>query len=152
MICRKIVPPLLALILLSSCAIKQNIEPAELVQETQICVVKDTATRESFLDALKTVLSEKGISYRVVDGGSIPTECEWTTTYFAKWSWDLALYMSYVEIKVFHNGILDGEAVYDSTLGGANMNKFIDAEEKIYELVNELMKYKSAALYNSQFG
>ena len=70
--------------------------------------------------------------------------CEWTLTYTARWTWDLALYMSYAEIKVFKNGKLDGEAMYDSTRGGANMSKFIDSEPKIRELVEELMQRESA--------
>lgn len=137
---------------LSSCSIKQTVEPAELEREAQVCVVKNSAVRASFLDALENILLEKDISYKLVDKENTPKECEWTVTYVAKWSWDLALYMSYAEIKVLHNGVLDGEAIYDSTLGGANMNKFIDAEEKLRELVNELLEYKTTLLFRPRFG
>ena len=96
--------------------------------------------------------AEPVAAYIVVDEASIPAECEWTATYLAKWSWDITIYMAYAEIKIFHNGNLDGEAVYDSTGGSGNMNKFIDAEPKIRELVNELMQMKSASLFNRYFG
>ena len=56
--------------------------------------------------------------------------------------WDIALYMAYAAIKVYHNGKLDGEAIYDSRSGGGNFSKFIDAEPKIRELVEQLMQEK----------
>jgi len=56
--------------------------------------------------------------------------------------------MVYAEIKVFYQGKLDGEAIYDARMGGANMNKFIDAEPKIRELVEQLIQQKQA---NNQF-
>lgn len=88
----------------------------------------------------------------MVTESSVPESCEWTSTYVARWSWDLALYMSYAEIKVFHKGSLDGEAKYDSTKGSANMGKFIDAEPKIRELVNQLMQVESASLFSRKYG
>lgn len=88
----------------------------------------------------------------MVNETSVPESCEWTSTYVARWTWDLSLYMSYAEIKVFHKGSLDGEAKYDSTRGGANMNKFIDSEPKIRELVNQLMQFKSVSRFFKRFG
>ena len=37
-------------------------------------------------------------------------------------------------------GILEGQALYDATEGQENMNKFIDAELKIQELVDKLIQ------------
>ena len=64
--------------------------------------------------------------------------CPAVSTYTGLWSWDLALYLSYAEIVVYRNGMRAGQAVYDSRGGGGNMKKFIKADEKITELVNEL--------------
>ena len=61
----------------------------------------------------------------------------------------MALYISYANIKIFIQGQLDGEALYDATRGGANMGKFIDAEVKIRELVNQLLLFQEAALLKS---
>mgnify|MGYP003659419393 CR=1 FL=1 len=105
-----------------------------------------------FLKEFKSTLSARGIQHRVVSERNVPESCEWTATYVAKWTWDLALYMSYAEIKIFHNGNLDGEAIYDSTRGGGNMGKFIDAEPKIQELVNELMQFESTSAFRLYFG
>ena len=136
-----------ASVVISGCSIKQVVEKAEIPKETELCIVDNPAVREGFLVEFKSVLTSKKIPHRMVSESSIPANCEWTTTYTARWTWDLAMYMSYAEIKVFHKGNLDGEAIYDSTLGGANMSKFIDAEPKIRELVNELMQFKSSSLF-----
>jgi len=130
--------------ILSGCTISQHVEQANISNDAEICIIENDAVREGFLPELQNVLHEKGINHVVVDWNYANKNCEWTLTYTARWSWDLAMYMSYAEIKVFKNGKLDGEALYDSTHGGANMSKFIDSEPKIRELVEELMQRDSA--------
>ena len=137
---KKIVFMLIAGAFLSSCAISQNVDQAHIPNAAKLCVIEDDRVREGFLPELLGVLDEKGISYVVTGKHAASNGCEWTLTYTARWSWDLALFMSYAEIKVFKNGVLDGQAVYDSRGGSANMAKFIDAEPKIRELVEELMQ------------
>ena len=132
------------MLLVSGCSISQNVEQADISQDAEVCIIEDEAVRKGFLEEFEKVLHEKGIRYVVTDRAYANQNCEWTVTYIARWSWDLALYMSYAEIKVFKNGVLDGKAVYDSTRGGANMGKFIDAEPKIRELVDELMQRETA--------
>lgn len=141
-----------AAVLVSACSITQNIEPSQITQKNELCIIENSDVREGFLKEFQSTLSSKGIAHRVVSEDSVPAECEWTSTYVARWTWDLSLYMSYAEIKVFHNGSLDGEAIYDSTGGSANMDKFIDAEPKIRELINELMKFDSASLFFRKYG
>lgn len=141
-----------AALLVSACSITQNIEPAQMSKGSELCIIENSDVREGFLKEFKSSLASKGIAHRVVSEASVPAECEWTSTYVARWTWDLSLYMSYAEIKVFHNGSLDGEAIYDSTRGGANMSKFIDAEPKIRELINELMTFDSASLFFLKYG
>lgn len=134
-----ILPTLLATVFLASCAINQNVEPADISNDAVVCIVENPDVREGFLAELKKVLDEKHINYRVVDKQE-SLNCEWTATYLGRWNWDLALYMSYAEIKIYKNGQLDGEAIYDASRGGANLGKFIDAETKIRELVDSLIK------------
>ncbi len=134
-------------VILSACSIKQVVEKAEIPKEALLCVIENKDVREGFLKEFKHVLNSKSIPYKVINESSIPAECEWTATYVANWTWDLALYMSYAEIKVFQNGNLDGKAIYDSTKGGGNMSKFIDAKSKIRELMNELLAFKSSSLF-----
>lgn len=138
--------------LLSACSIKQTIEPAELIKGHELCIIENHRVRDGFLIEFKSALSVKLIPFKVVSGRAIPSSCEWTATYTARWSWDFTIYMSYAEIKIFHNGNLDGEAIYDSTHGGLTFGKFIDAEPKIRELVNKLLGYESASLFGRAFG
>lgn len=66
------------------------------------------------------------------------TECSLTSTYIARWRWDLALYMAYAKIDVYRDGRPVGQALYDALMGGGRLDKFIDAEQKIRELVDSL--------------
>lgn len=136
------------LVFVQGCTITQVVEPAEMSKGKVLCVIENPAVRAGFLQEFRNVLSLKGIQYKVVHEHSAISDCEWTATYVGKWSWDLALYMSYAEINVYHNGVLDGKAFYDSRSGGGNMSKFIDAEEKIQELVEELMQMRSSAFHS----
>lgn len=149
---KKLLAVIAASIVISGCSIQQTIEKAELEKETELCIVENPAVREGFLTEFKAVLTSKNIPHRMVSASFIPVSCEWTTTYVARWNWDLALYMSYAEIKVFHKGNLDGKAIYDSTHGSASMGKFIDAEPKIRELVNQLMQFKTSSLFGYFYG
>jgi hypothetical protein len=65
-------------------------------------------------------------------------DCPITSTYTANWRWDLAIYMAYADIKIYNGGKVIGEANYDATRAGLNGGKFIDADKKINELVDQL--------------
>ncbi|WP_323846025.1 Sbal_3080 family lipoprotein [Microbulbifer magnicolonia] len=136
--------------ILGGCSIQQSVEPARVTTGSEICIIENPDVREGFLNEFKSALSSKGVQYKVLPKGSSYVACEWTATYLARWTWDLALYMSYAEINVFHNGAPEGKALYDSTRGGANMSKFIDAETKIRELVDQLLQYETAFLLKSR--
>lgn len=135
------------LIFMSGCSINQKVEPVSSYDNDNLCVVENGDVREGFLDALESSLAGQRVDYTVVDGRTVPEACRWTLTYTANWRWDLAMYMAYAEIKVFEGRSLKGSATYDAMRGGANMNKFISANDKIRELVNELFGVESAALY-----
>ena len=132
---------------MTACSIQQSIETSQISHKNELCIVENTKVRNGFLDTVTSVLHENNIKYRIVNEQSVPKECVWTATYTATWRWDMALYMSYANIKIFQQGQLDGEALYDATRGGANMGKFIDAEVKIRELVNQLILFKAASLF-----
>jgi hypothetical protein len=131
--------PLLVMPLISSCAINQTVTPSNVAEDVTICVIEDPAVREGFLSELTKVLDEKKVAYKVVDKQEA-LDCDWTMTYLGRWAWDMALYMVYAEIKIYHNGLMSGEAIYDASRGGFNLGKFIDAEPKIRELVEELLQ------------
>ncbi|HEX7890517.1 MAG TPA: Sbal_3080 family lipoprotein [Ramlibacter sp.] len=123
---------------LGGCAIHQTVKPVARLEGRQVCIIENPAVRAGFIDAYKRSLAVKGYTVRQLPPSAAITECPTTSTYSANWRWDMAMYMSHAEIKVFSNGQPVGQALYDSTRGGANMNKFIEADRKIDELVNQL--------------
>ncbi|MBR9834853.1 MAG: hypothetical protein GYB42_06620 [Alphaproteobacteria bacterium] len=103
----------------------------------EICVVHDETVRDTVEPVIVSALRDQGYGVRVVTDFNDPT-CTNKLTYWAKWSWDVTIYMSVAELKYFQLGAKTGEATYDSRSGGANMGKFIDAETKLREMIDEL--------------
>jgi hypothetical protein len=128
--------PFLALM---GCSIKQTVKPVQLTGEpAQVCIIKNEKVREGFLDAYTDALKAKRVEVKTLAETASHNECPTTSTYSANWGWDMALYMRYAEIKVYRSAAMVGEAVYDATWGGLRLDKFISAESKIRELVDEL--------------
>jgi hypothetical protein len=128
------------LVLAAGCSIRQDVKPvtpAELASK-DICVRENTAVRPGFLEAYKQALENKGFNVRVIEPTAGVTACPLLTTYTANWRWDLAMYMAYAEMTVYRDGGEIGKAVYDSLMGGGRMDKFIKADEKVRELVDQL--------------
>jgi hypothetical protein len=123
---------------LNGCAIHQTVKPIEKLEDKQVCIVETPSVKAGVLEAYKRALTAKGYVVKQLPQSASLVECPITSTYTANWRWDLALYMVYAEITVYNNGKPVGKATYDATRGGGNMNKFIDADKKISELVNQL--------------
>src|SRR6267378_3722234 len=131
---------LLLALLLAACSIKQDVKPVTLasLSTREICIRENKAVREGFLETYRQALESKGFTVRVLDPDAGIGACPLLTTYTANWRWDLALYMAYAEMTVFRGGTEIGKATYDALMGGGRMDKFIKADEKVRELVNQL--------------
>jgi len=138
MIKRPLALAALLVVLLQGCAIHQNVRPLEALNDTQVCLINNPQVRPSVMAVYKRVLADKGYAVRELPENAAITECRVTSTYQANWRWDLAMYMHFAQFRVFVDGKEKGVATYDATHGGANMSKFIDADKKIAELVNQL--------------
>lgn len=123
---------------LGGCAIHQTVQPLAAPGVTQVCIVENPSVRPGFLEAYKRTLSSKGYQVKQLASGASLVECPVTSTYVAKWTWDLALYMSYADITVYNKGAPSGKATYNAGRAGLNTSKFIDADKKITELVDQL--------------
>jgi hypothetical protein len=128
----------LPLVLLEGCAIHQTVHPVDAFADNQVCIINNSQVRPSVMASYRQVLTNKGYTVRELPESAAITECKVTSTYRANWRWDLAMYMHYAELRVFVDGKEKGVAIYDATHGGGNMNKFIDADKKIAELINQL--------------
>jgi len=130
---------ILPILMFSACSIKQEVKPVKIMDNKKICIIEDKAVREGFLETYRKVLTEKDFSVKLLDKDAALDSCKLVSTYMGKWSWDLAIYLSYAEIKVYEDGKIIGSVLYDSTSGGGNIfKKFVNGENKITELVNQL--------------
>jgi hypothetical protein len=129
---------LLAALALSACAIHQTVKPVPQGRHTEICVVESPSVRKGFLDEYTRALEANGLAVRLLPMATPVDACPLVSTYNARWSWDLRLYMAYAELKVFVDGKPAGEALYDATQGAGSLDKFIDAGKKIRELTDRL--------------
>lgn len=127
---------------LSGCTIKQEITPVPLqaLGDKKVCIQLEPNTKEGFLQAYKSELELNGYDVTVYKDSVEPQGCDVTSTYIAKWSWDMAIYMSYADIQVFKDKERVGRAYYDATGGSANMKKFVKGDAKVRELVRLLYK------------
>jgi hypothetical protein len=124
--------------LLCGCSIKQQVRPVALGGQTHMSIVRNPAVRATFLEATRRALTDKGLEVEVVENETDVTPDDFALTYLAHWNWDVSLYMWYCEFKVYRNGRLEGQAMYDSGGGDANPAKFINAEEKVRRLIDLL--------------
>lgn len=129
-----------AALITTGCSIKQTVTPASPAAElpSEICLIPAKDLREGFNTVYTQQLRAKGFQTRQLPSDSPPSACTLSTTYIGTWSWDMALYMSHADIRVFEHGRQIGQAEYDSRSGSGRFDKFIDAETKITELTNQL--------------
>jgi hypothetical protein len=139
---------ILAVGLLAGCSIKQTVDSATLNPDLapEICMISGPGVRSGFTNAYQAALQNKGFGVQPLPVGTNPSQCPLATTYTANWAWDLAMYMHYADIRVFEHGRQVGHAVYDARSGGGRPDKFIDAEAKLNELVDQLFPHGTAGL------
>lgn len=130
---------LVSVLVLSACAIRQTAKPVERLEGRQICVLENPAVKNGFVQAYRTALERKGYEVRLLPSTAVIDACPVTSTYRANWRWDLATYMAYAELRIYREGKPQGEVIYDAMGGGGNLNKFISAEKKITEMVDQLL-------------
>jgi hypothetical protein len=130
------------LLALTGCGgtIQQNVKPLSLSgsDTREICLIENLAVGDGFVEAYRSALEQRSLRVRMLPQGSALNACPVTLTYTANWMWDLTKYLAYANLKVYRNGNLEAQAVYDGLKAGLNTAKFIKAEAKIQELTNQL--------------
>ena len=127
-------------ILLSTmgCTITQTVnKPSFDVASTpELCVIDNPAVYSPFLAFYTAALTKKGFVVKMQPQGAALDSCVAVSTYTALRSWDMVVYLAYTELTFYKQGNVSGNAVYDARQGSGNIGqKFIDAEQKVYELV-----------------
>ncbi len=124
-------------LLLFGCTIRYTANPIliQKVDRKEICVIEDEADGR-FLLSYKKALEEKGFSVKILSFESDVAACPLSSMYKSVWSWDLVVYMPRAQIFVFRNGILTGNALYDSS--GLALTKYERTHKKITNMVDLL--------------
>ena len=130
-------------LLLGGCAITTTVKPLANTKVSQLCIKKNPRVlMDGFLPELESQISNYGITTRTFVE-SLPIECVHNLEYTANWRWDMAMYLSYAELKVYEKETLVGEAVYDARSGSGRLDKFGPTAEKLKTLTEPLFGHQS---------
>ena len=111
---------------------QQNVSPVPRFEGREVCIVENPRVRRSFLDAYVLALKGRGYEARVLPSSAQLSACAIVSQYVALWGFDtFASYLSHADIRVYQKTQPAGRAVY-------NGNRFVNAEEKVQELVDKL--------------
>lgn len=134
---RLLVFPALVLAL-TGCSISQEIDPIESTHANQVCVLDNPKIlMDEFQPEMQRQIQKKGIPTKVYTGAR-PADCSHHLEYTANWQWDMAMYLTYAEMRVYDHAGLAGQAVYDARRGGGRLDKFGRTAEKIRPLIDQL--------------
>jgi len=138
MVAVKILLGILAVASLYGCVINKNISPIDAPETAKICVEKNSKVlMDGFHPELISQMNELGIETETY-GLERPDRCNRFMQYTANWTWDLAMYLSYLNIEVYEGNTLIGKAEYDARGGGARLDKFGTTAEIIRPIIKEL--------------
>ncbi|MBR9727501.1 Sbal_3080 family lipoprotein [Shewanella intestini] len=138
---------------LTGCGASQTIHQFE-QNPQKVCVAVHKDVREGVLKTIKSQFEAHNIqvttlaaNYNLSHGRYSPlllsdktNNCDAIVFYTANWNWDLALYMSFANIwatdKTMTHRLADAKYIGGK---GFNFGKFINADEKIRELVDKVL-------------
>lgn len=147
----KIAVVALAMFGISGCVsgIKQEVRPVKQITGNEVCITENPLVTGKFLQEFRKSIEENGYKTKLLPANSSINDCLVVSTYIAHWSWDVATYISYLKIRVYHSGQLVGDALYDARKPGNTFDKFVRAEKKIRELVSALFPVTTVSLTTS---
>jgi hypothetical protein len=129
---------LAVIVVLQGCSIRQEVTPIVDADIQEITIIENPDVMATFLDAIKAAVEKQGVTTQVGPPLTPTANYPYALTYTANWTWDMTLYLVYAEINVFERDRVIGKAVYDCTRGGGRLDKFVNAESKVKELIGEL--------------
>jgi hypothetical protein len=126
--------------LVSACTITQHVEPVPPDTLSSLCIQENDQTwSKEFLPTLRDQLQRRGIASTVYHG-TPPPSCRFRLTYDVNWGWDLAVYLTYANLRIYDGTKPIGEATYDARDGDARFDKFGHTEDKIAPLLDQLLR------------
>ncbi len=128
----------LGLLLLTSCSINDRVEPLSVSKMTQICLRTNEAVHMSgFLPEIIHQFERHGVKATAY-AGARPKGCRYHGNYVARWTWDMAMYLNFAEIKIFDRGKQIGLVEYDARIAQFHIGKFGTTRSKLEPLFDRL--------------
>jgi hypothetical protein len=128
----------LGMILLASCSINDRVEPLSVSKVTKLCLKTNKAVHMSgFLPEIIHQFERHGVtatSYK----GARPKGCRYHGDYVARWTWDVAMYLNFAEIKIYDRGKQIGLVEYDARVAQFHIGKFGTTRSKLDPLFDRL--------------
>ena len=126
--------------LVTGCTITQHVQPVPPNTLSSLCIEENDETwSKEFLPTLRAQLEHRGIASTVYQG-TPPESCRYRLTYDVNWGWDLAVYLTYANLRIYDGIKPIGEATYDARDGGGRFDKFGRTEEKLNTLLDQLLQ------------
>ncbi len=124
----------------SGCSITTNVTPVSDVAYIEKIYVQNNpdAHMKELVNELVSQIEKLGFQSEKYEGAK-PVDSNHHLTYTANWAWDMAMYLTFFEAKLYEGEKLIGEVSYDARNGGGNMGKFGRTGEKIEPLLTELL-------------
>lgn len=133
----RLLAPAVLVLALSGCSISQTIDPIK-TPISRVCVHENPKVlMDEFQPELEKQIRGKGFQTKSYKDTQ-PNDCSHRLEYTANWAWDMAMYLTYADIRVFDRNGLAGKAIYDARSGGGRLDKFGRTAEKIRPLIDEL--------------
>jgi len=128
----------LGLILLASCSINDRVDPLPVAKMTKICLKTNEAVHMSgFLPELIHQFERHGVKATSYNGAR-PKGCRYHGNYVARWTWDMAMYLNFAEIKIYDRGKQIGLVEYDARVAQFHIGKFGTTRSKLDPLFDRL--------------
>jgi hypothetical protein len=104
------------------------------IQENPKVIVAD------FLSVVRQGFDRHGISTEVYRSDKPPEHCEYTLTYTARQTWDLATYLSFAELEIRRGAELVSSGHYHlRNKGGFSLTKWASTASKIDPVMNQML-------------
>ena len=103
-------------VVVSGCAISQDITPTPLEQRAQeLCLVRNSeVVQDGLHDVYVRVLERKDIKVRTLPAKSPTTSCPLVGIHEAIYRWDMAIHLARADLRFWADGKEAGRAVHDS--------------------------------------
>ena len=137
---RRMAVPLIAIAALGGCT-SVKVQPVKAEDRIEhICIQNNPKVQVGdFTTVMQEGFQSHGITSQLVRE-DVPAGCRYTSTYTARRTWDMAMYMTDAQIDILRDGASIASANYHlKGKGGLSLNKWAGTREKILPVIDQLL-------------